>query len=113
MIYVVTPVPKALLPHADLTKSFNNFGTSPQVAAKVQQLNTLRENFYTYVDMLDKMAPNQLVGELNWMSMYEYIHNGPEFLELGVKVANLPFHLRFTSVLSPSKDITINDGRPC
>lgn len=112
MIFTFSSIPKALPPHPDLSKSFNSFGTGPQVAAKIQQLDTLRNNFYNYVEVLEKMAPNQLVGELNWMPMFEYIHNGPDLLELGVKVANLPFHFRYLSVLSPSKDITINDSRP-
>lgn len=110
MIYCFPQLPKAIGPHPDLAKSFNNFGTGPQVAAKIQQLNGLRENFYNYVEVLEKAAPNQLIGELNWMPMFEYIHNGPDLLELGVKVANLPFNFRYACILSPSKDITINDN---
>jgi hypothetical protein len=110
MIFTVSPLPKAVQPLPDLTNSFNSFTTGPQVATKIQQLNSLRENFYAYIDVLNKMAPNQLVSELNWMPMFEYIHNGPDLLELGVKVANLPFNFRYTSVLSPSKEIMINDG---
>lgn len=110
MIYIFNPVPRAIPPHPDLIKSFNNFGTGPQVAAKIQQIGGLRENFYNYCDVITKMAPNQLVGEVDWMPMFEYLQNGPDLLDLGVKVANFPFNFKFSSVLSPSKEITINDG---
>ena len=111
MIYVFAPLPKSTPPTADLLKSFNNFGTGPQVASKMQLINSLRDNFYQYVETIDKLAPNQFVGELNWMPMMEYLQNGPDLLELGVKAANFPFTFRYLSVLSPSKDIIINDGR--
>lgn len=110
MIYIFPQVPKAMQPLSDLSKSFNSFGTGPEVAQKVQHINTLRANFYSRVEALDKNPPNMFVGELDWMPMFEYLHSGADLLELGVKVANFPFEFRFTSVLSPSKDITINDG---
>ena len=110
MIYVFPQIPKAMQPLPDLSKSFNSFGTGPEVAQKVQHINTLRVNFYSRVEAIERNAPNQLVGELDWMPLFEYLHSGADLLELGVKVANFPFDFKFTSVLSPSKEISINDG---
>ena len=110
MIYIFPKLPKASMPLPDLSKCFNNFGTGPEVAQKIQYIQNLREKFYTNVDLMDKRVPNQFVGEWDWMPLFEYLQAGPELLELGVKVANFPFNFKYTSVLSPSKDILINDG---
>lgn len=110
MIYIFPQIPKAMQPLPDLSKSFNSFGTGPEVAQKVQHINALRANFYNRVEGIDRTAPNQVIGELDWMPLFEYLHSGADLVELGVKVANFPFHFKYTSVLSPSKDITINDG---
>jgi hypothetical protein len=62
------------------------------------------------VEALDRNAPNQFIGEVDWMPMFEYLHSGADLLELGVKVANFPFDFKFKSVLHPTKDISILDG---
>lgn len=45
------------------------------------------------------------------MPCVQYLQTGADLLELGVKNANFPFNFRYTSVLSPSKEILINDGK--
>ena len=111
MIYTFPRVPKAAFPLVDLNKSLNTFSTNAEVSQKFQKINKLREIFYTTVDLVEKKAPNQLVTELDWMGMFEYLQAGPDLLELGVKCASYPFNFKFSSVLCPSKDIVINDGR--
>lgn len=111
MIYVFQKLPHAYLPLVDLSKSFNNFSTNPEVSARIQRINKLRENFYMAVDQIEKKPMNQMVTDLDWMPLFEYLQSGPELLDTGVKNANFPFNFRYTSVLSPSKDITINDGK--
>lgn len=110
MIYIFPQLPKAIPPLPDLSKSFNSFGTGPEVAYKIQHINTLRSNFYMRIEAIDRNPLNQYASEVDWMPMFEYLQSGPDLLELGVKVANFPFDFKFKSVLSPTKDIMINDG---
>lgn len=109
MIYIFGSLPKAVPPHFELAKAFNNFSTPAEVARKIQDIQKLRDNFYTVVAQMEQKAPNQMVTDWDWMPCMQYLQQGPELLEVGVKNANFPFNFKWTSVLSPSKEIIIND----
>jgi len=109
MIYTFVRLPKAL-DGSDLSKSFNSFSLAPEIAKRLVQINQLRDNFYKTVANVESKALNQVVSEIDVIPMIEYISAGPDFLEYAVKNANYPFSFKYSSVLSPSKEITINDG---
>lgn len=109
MIYILQKLPKALEP-TDINKAFNNFQLAPELSKRIQQINGLRDNFYKTVYDIEARPSNQLVTEIDWLPLFEYINSGPDLLEIGVKNANYPFNFRFSTVLSPSKEILINNG---
>lgn len=112
MIYTFVRLPKAL-DASDLSKSFNSFSLAPEIAKRLQQINMLRDKFYQTVANVEAKALNQVISEIDVFPMIEYLTAGPDLLEYAVKNANYPFSFRFTSVLSPSKEISINDGNRC
>lgn len=111
MIYIFERLPKAIAPIGDLTKSFNNFSTNAEISKKVEAIQRLREQFYSNVNTMEQKPANQMVTEWDWMPCIQYLQVGVDLLELGVKNANFPYNFKLTSVLSPSREILIYDGR--
>jgi hypothetical protein len=111
MIYTLPKVPKACQPLSDLSKAFNNFSTHPEVAQRVMMISSLRSTFYQNIEGIDKAGLNQMIRDFDHNPLFEYLNYGPDLLEMAVKNANFPFNFSYTSVLSPSKVCTVNDGR--
>jgi hypothetical protein len=111
MIYSFPLLPKNLIPGYDLSKAFNNFSTPPDVSVKLQKIAGLREQFWSIVGQMEAKPAQQITAEIDWISMYEYITLGPDFLEISVKHSSYPLAFKHSSILNPSLPIVVDNGR--
>ena len=109
MLFVFSQVPQAQ--PADLVKSFDSLQTSPQDAAKIQQITQLRNNFFATLGQLTTNPLTEVVTEVNWMPLMNYLNMGVDLLELGVKKANYPFVFNYQTFTNTKQVVGVNAGK--
>jgi hypothetical protein len=109
MLYIFNQVPQAQ--PADLSKSFDSLQTSPEDAGKIQQITQLRNNFFATLGQLTTKPMTEVVTEINWMPLMNYLNTGVDLLELGVKKANYPFVFNYQPFTNSGQVVGANNGK--
>lgn len=109
MIYIFNQVPQAQ--PADLVKSFDSLQTSPETSSKINSITQLRNNFFATLGQLTTKPLTEVITEIPWMPLMNYLNSGVDLLELGVKQANYPYVFNYQPFTNSSQVVGANNGK--
>ena len=95
----------------DLSKSFDALSTSPETANKINQLQQMRNMFYSGISDITTKNPTEIITAVDFLNFMPYLQAGPDLLEIGVKNANYPINFSYQPFSWPSKVVDSNNGK--
>lgn len=106
MILTFTRIPQSQ--PCDLSTAFDPMQTTPDVASKIGQINENRNKFYSESSKAIRAPLHEIQDGLDWMSMLQYLNNGPDLLDIAVKKANYPLVFKYIPITTDMPIVSQN-----